>query len=110
VDHADSRGKAVLGAGEPDGLAEHEHLSGIRRMKPGEDLPESALPGAVLAAQRVNGPAGDLEAHVVERHHPGETPGHSFEPYRGCRHGASFFGGVERASARARLRVYGIFR
>ena len=53
--------------GEADGPAVDLDLALVRHDDAGEDLPERALAGAVLAAERVAGARSDLERDVVER-------------------------------------------
>ena len=79
---ADAGGERLLRAGEADRLAEDDDAAAVRRVDAAQDLAERALAGAVLAAERVARPGGDLEADVVEREHAGKPPGDVLEPDR----------------------------
>ena len=72
VHHADAGGERVARAREA-------HLPAVARTAPvvgcvdaRENLSERALPGAVLAAERVAGAGGDLERDVVSACTPGK--------------------------------------
>ena len=68
VDHADAGGERLARARRSaTGRPTITMLPRVGRVDAGEDLPERALAGAVLAAQRVARPRGDLEADVLER-------------------------------------------
>ena len=53
VHHADAGGKRVARSAECDLASVDEQSSAVGRVDAGENLPERALPGAILAAERV---------------------------------------------------------
>src|SRR5262245_63768498 len=79
VHHADPEHVCVVWRSDL-ALAPPDHdLSGIRRMVADEALHERALPGAVLAEQRVERTRRHVERDVIER-------GHGAEPLRHAEH------------------------
>ena len=65
--------RAACGTAELHGAPLDEDLPPVGPVNAREDLPERALAGAVLAAQRVAGAGGDREADVLERQHAGKA-------------------------------------
>ena len=74
---------ASVGEVKWTGRPSRSDLAAVGRVDAGEDLPERALAGAVLAAERVTRAGGDLERHVLERHHAGKPLGDVIETDRG---------------------------
>ena len=70
VDHADARRECLLGPVERHRPSEQHDLASIRRMDAGQDFSKRALPGAILAAERVAGTRRDVEADALERARP----------------------------------------
>jgi hypothetical protein len=67
--HADAGGQRVARADEVHGPAVDQCLSAVRRVNPGQDAPERALAGAVLADEPVNRGARYGQVDVIEREH-----------------------------------------
>ena len=77
--------KRVGRARESDGLATDDDAALVGRVNARQQLAERALPGAVLAAERVAGSRGYLEGDAIESDHAGKTLGDAVEPDRGHR-------------------------
>src|SRR5688572_4939302 len=65
VHHADADVERIPRRAEGNGLAADVQLAGVRVVEAGEDVRERALPGAVLAEQRVHLADGRLEVDPV---------------------------------------------
>ena len=79
--------KRVGRAAKSNGLAADDDSTLVGRVNPRQQLPERALSGAVLAAERVAGSRGDLERDVVERDDAGKAFRDAVEAncsHRGC--------------------------
>ena len=64
------RGARIVKA---DGLALQQHFAGVRREHAGEDVHERRLAGAVLAEQRVDLAALEVEIDAAQRLHAAEA-------------------------------------
>ena len=76
VDHADSRGHGIAGAGELHRLVVDEDLSPIGVVESVEDIHHGGFAGAVLTQQSVDLARLDGEIDVVVRHERSEHLGH----------------------------------
>ena len=73
VDHPHARRERVARPRERRLDTVDEEPSLVGRIEPGEKLPEGALSGAILAAQRVARPGGDGERHIAQGLYPRES-------------------------------------
>src|SRR5207244_239588 len=73
VHDANAGGHRIAGTPEPRGLAVNDQFAFVGRVDTRQDFAERALPGAILAAERVTGALCNVEAHVPQRLHAGEA-------------------------------------
>ena len=109
VDDADALLLGVPRPVEHELVPVHAEHAGVGRVDAGEQLHERRLAGAVLADEREHLAEAQLEVHVVERLHAGESLAHAlqFEERGGCRgvHRAARSGPASRTTPLRRMRL-----
>ena len=109
VDDADALLLGVPRPVEHELVPVHAEHAGVGRVDAGEQLHERRLAGAVLAHEREHLAEAQLEAHVVERLHAGESLAHALELEErgGCRgvHRAARSGPASRTTPLRRMRL-----
>jgi hypothetical protein len=87
VNHPNARRQRVLRPAKRHRPAEENDPALIRRMDACQDLSEGALPGTILAAERVTGTFDDGEADILERTRARKALRDAFElNRRNCHH------------------------
>jgi hypothetical protein len=86
MDDGDTRRQRLLGSAKRNLAAEDDDPARVGGINPRDDPAERALPGAVLSAERMARPHGDVEGDVFERQHAGEALGHRLQADCGIAH------------------------
>jgi hypothetical protein len=86
VHDGDAERAAVMGVADLRGDAVEQDLAGIRLVHAGDHLDQRRLSGAVLAEERMDRPAFQVDRHVLQRFHAWECLGHMtrFKRERAC--------------------------